>query len=325
MFRPRLGRSEGDLQDLGFEKVQAAGGCATQNVIGILPDQGGDSNASERSAQQEKRRRGDQRTPKEERETCQRRCGRQKRQPGQDARGDARKKDQQRPARRFPPEFGNDFGGGYNRAFFMGLLFIEGNRLPDFALPRLGGSVVRMADLLGKPTAFYLWAPWDSSGNALPLLREFHESYGSQVNVVGIAYDVRGPVEPMLAVRRQRVRFSVLLDNACVLSRLWGVKDLPWLITADADGFAEKVEKEITAKALHATLSLEQSAKRTRIFEPVRGKASDTQVEILLQHVANLLGRGRMDEARKTLEEALRLDPSNAIIRGSLPLVGGKV
>jgi len=206
----------------------------------------------------------------------------------------------------------------------MPLLFSEGNRVPEFILPRLGGTSIRLADLQLKPSIFYLWAPWHPSRDGLKALQDFHVVNGYRVNVVGISFDVKGLTETAQFVRKAGITFTMLLDNACSLSRLWGVKQLPWVIVVDGDGFVERVGTEVAPKTLQAAFTAEQSAKRTRIFEPVRGRGSDTRVEILLQHVANLLGRGRQDEAVSTIKNALAIDPDNQIIAKQVGMVGAK-
>lgn len=206
----------------------------------------------------------------------------------------------------------------------MGLLFSEGNRIPEFLLPRLGGTVVRLADLQHRPTVFYLWAPWHPSRDSLKALQEFHAVNSFRVHVVAISFDVTGPVETAQLVRKMGVTFTVLLDNACSLSRLWGVRKLPWVVVVDGDGFVERIGTEVEPKTLQAAFTAEQSAKRTRIFEPVRGRGTDTRVEILLQHVANCLGRGRQAEAIESIQAALKLDPENQIIACQIPLLQAK-
>jgi peroxiredoxin len=203
----------------------------------------------------------------------------------------------------------------------MGLLFSEGNRVPEFLLPRLGGTAVRLADMHLRPTVFYMWAPWHPSRDGLKALQDFHAVNSFRVNVIAVSFDVKGPVETAQLVRKLGLTYTILLDNACILSRLWGVRQLPWVIVVDGDGFVERIGTEVAPKILQAAFTAEQSAKRTRIFEPVRGRGSDTRVEILLQHVANCLGRGRQAEAMESIQAALKLDPDNQIIARQIPLI----
>jgi hypothetical protein len=196
----------------------------------------------------------------------------------------------------------------------MALLFSDGNRIPEFLLPRMGGEIMRFPDIELKPTLFFLWAPWHPCAESLPEVQEFYKINSIRTNVIGISFDIRGHAQTMQALRQYGVTFQNLLDNVCLLSRIWGVKKLPLVVSIDPDGFVERIATEVSSKTMNVSLSLEQSAKRTRIFEPARKGVVDTRTDTLLQNVTNLLSKGRRREALETLKTTYNLDPTNEIV-----------
>ncbi len=177
---------------------------------------------------------------------------------------------------------------------------LQSLKIPPFRLATPGGNSIAHDEFLGQKTAFFLWAAYHKSRELLPL---FDKLKGYKK--VAIAFDVSGVGPVMQFVTRHNVRSMILLDNCCLLSRLWSVKKLPQLVLQDEMGNL-------------ATYPISFPVKPVR---EIKGDKSSDKVELLLQYVTNLLGRNKTDDALETMKKALSLDPKNQIISDQLQVL----
>lgn len=195
--------------------------------------------------------------------------------------------------------------------------FREGQRLPEFRLPTVGGTWLALRQLLGKPLVLFLWGSWHPSRTALKDLQAFYEKHSDRVNIVGIAFDVQGVAPVMKTVMKFGARFPQFLDNCCHLTRLWGVREIPFVIVCDASGGILRVGRTPDPELFDAALTV-PALQASSVLQP---PPADPKTEILLQHVTNLLGRQRVQEAVDTLKKALSLDPQNRIIADQIDVI----
>lgn len=193
----------------------------------------------------------------------------------------------------------------------------EGQRLAEFRLPTAGGTWVALRQFLGRPLILFLWGSWHPSRTALKDLQAFYEKHSDKLNVVGIAFDVQGVAPVMKTVMKFGVRFPQLLDNYCHLTRLWGVREIPLVLVCDPSGGIVRVGNAPDPKLLDAALTV-PALQASSLLKP---PPADPRVEILLQHVTNLLGRQKVQEAVDTLKKALSLDPQNKIIADQIDVI----
>lgn len=195
------------------------------------------------------------------------------------------------------------------------LILQEGLPLPPASLSSTGGTWTPLRTFAGRPCIFFLWGAWASQTKSLLALEDVHRRHRETVRIVGIAFDVTGHVRPAGIVRRLGISFPCLVDNSCLLSRLWGVSRLPLTIVVDPDQFIERVGALPDPALVQAALEWRSRGGKTRIPEPALPRPAPAREEALLQHVTNLLGRNRTEEAIRLLEEISRNLPENAIVR----------
>jgi peroxiredoxin len=121
-------------------------------------------------------------------------------------------------------------------AFQTRHLLDSGIEAPDFTLRTVDGQLVSKADLIGKPTLLYFWAPWCGVCKVQsPTLSSFHKSKGDDVNVYGIVIDY-GSVEEIKAfIEREGIEYPVLLGT-WETSGYYRVNSFPTLYYLDAEG-----------------------------------------------------------------------------------------
>lgn len=143
------------------------------------------------------------------------------------------------------------------------------------------------------------------------------------MDLVTVAFDVTGVGAPMEHLRKADADHHLLIDSTCTLSRKWGVRRIPFLALLDESGkvlfVSDRADAEGTEEALGNRP--EVSPLDFPSFEPEQ-TGRQFQVEVQMQTCTNLLGRGRVDDAKGALEKALELDPENDIIRGQVATIG---
>jgi len=178
----------------------------------------------------------------------------------------------------------------------------------------MGGTSTSSNDFVGRSALYCGWASWDLSRNDLPRLQTFHDRHAATIQVVTIAFDVQGPEHPMRYLRAAGYTFTALIDATCELSRLWGMKSLPFAVLVDADGVVRASLDRWDDAFLAETPKL-IAKKAPKPLPDVPVDRTSTQFEILLQSCTNLLSRARKEDANVSLQKALELDPENRLVR----------
>lgn len=114
-----------------------------------------------------------------------------------------------------------------------------GFRAPDFALQTLGGEMVRLSDLVGRPVVISYWTTWCiPCQNELPILQQLSQEFQSQgltvVTVNAIGQDTIEDVQTM--VGEKGMTLPVLLDQGNQFASTYGALFFPTTIFVDASG-----------------------------------------------------------------------------------------
>jgi hypothetical protein len=191
----------------------------------------------------------------------------------------------------------------------------HGTPLPAFRLSTVGGLSVALRDLLGIPTLYFGWASWDPSRDSLRALEAFHRKHAPSVRVVSIAFEAWSLDYCNRYLKAADFTHLALIDASFLLSRVWGVKSVPFVALADADGlvrFAEAGGDKLLPKAL-ASLKKKPARKAAKPAKRPKGVVHP-RVEILMQEGMNYLTRLRTDDALGFWRKASELDPTNTLI-----------
>jgi len=118
-----------------------------------------------------------------------------------------------------------------------------GHPAPDFSLPTLDGSEVRLADLRGKPVILNFWATWcPPCRREMPALEIVWQQHGrGDVMVLGV--DQGESVSLVSEYVRQNVgvTFPLLLDRRQDVGDLYLVRSLPTTFFIDAAGIIREI------------------------------------------------------------------------------------
>jgi thiol-disulfide isomerase/thioredoxin len=108
---------------------------------------------------------------------------------------------------------------------------------PDFTLPSVDGSMVRLSDYQGKVIMVDFWATWcPPCQEMIPVLSKLHKRYSTEgLVILGISLDQEGLGVLGPYVYEKRIPYKVLLGND-QLKREFGVISIPTLFIIDREG-----------------------------------------------------------------------------------------
>jgi cytochrome c biogenesis protein CcmG/thiol:disulfide interchange protein DsbE len=111
-----------------------------------------------------------------------------------------------------------------------------GELAPDFSLPTIDDTTVRLADLRGRPVLLNFWATWCAPCRVeLPLLQAAYQPDADGLIVLGIG--VRESPEAVIAFATNLdLGFPLLLDQEGRVSDVYQVRGLPTSLFVDRDG-----------------------------------------------------------------------------------------
>jgi cytochrome c biogenesis protein CcmG/thiol:disulfide interchange protein DsbE len=112
-----------------------------------------------------------------------------------------------------------------------------GNAAPGFALARLDGSTLDLAELRGKTVLLDFWATWcPPCRMAMPHLQALSQEYADQLVVVGIAMDQGGAGVVGPFVTKEQLSFEVVIMDANVIRDYGGISSIPTTFLIDPQG-----------------------------------------------------------------------------------------
>jgi thiol-disulfide isomerase/thioredoxin len=112
-------------------------------------------------------------------------------------------------------------------------------RVPDLALPGLGGGLHKLSEWAGRPLLINFWATWcEPCRREIPLLKSLRNEHAAKrLEIVGIAIDFRDPVRKYVAERA--MDYPILLGErgGFEAAAAFGMDTvLPFSVFADAQG-----------------------------------------------------------------------------------------
>jgi peroxiredoxin len=113
-----------------------------------------------------------------------------------------------------------------------------GRRAPDFTLPDLGGTPVRLADFQGKRAVLInFWATWcPPCREEMPTLERVARELRETLQVLGVSIDTVAPATVRAFVRELGVSFPILLDPTLTVATRYRVRGLPTSFVVDREG-----------------------------------------------------------------------------------------
>jgi thiol-disulfide isomerase/thioredoxin len=130
---------------------------------------------------------------------------------------------------------------------------------PDFVLPAVDGSMVRMSDYAGKLIIVDFWATWcPPCQEMVPVLSKLHKEYSDKgLVILGISLDREGLEVLGPHVHENMVPYKVLMGDEKVNRAFGGIATIPTLYNVDREG--RLVRKLIGS---HSYEDLEKAIKR---------------------------------------------------------------
>ncbi len=113
-----------------------------------------------------------------------------------------------------------------------------GQIAPDFELPSLDGTNLKLSDLRGKAVLLNFWATYCGPCKIeMPWFVELQKQYGPQgFQIVGVAMDDASTEEIAKFVKEMGVNYPILLGKESVGESYGGVGVLPTTFFLDRDG-----------------------------------------------------------------------------------------
>jgi peroxiredoxin len=111
----------------------------------------------------------------------------------------------------------------------------SGTQAPDFELPDLAGSPVRLSDYKGQVVALNFWATWcGPCVREMPMFQEFQDRYPNFV-MLGIDEE-ESPEKVRDFIQQMSLTYTILLDEKAELARDLRVSFLPTTFFVDEKG-----------------------------------------------------------------------------------------
>ena len=120
----------------------------------------------------------------------------------------------------------------------------KGFLAPDFTLETMDGEEVTLSNLRGQVVILNLWASWcGPCRKEMPTFKEFHEEYREKgVVILAVNSTSQDSVPAVEAfVNEFQLPFTILMDHAGTVSRLYGLQALPTTFFIDRFGMISRV------------------------------------------------------------------------------------
>jgi len=115
---------------------------------------------------------------------------------------------------------------------------------PDFTLPSLSGSNVRLSELKGEVILLNFWASWCAPCRLeMPLLNKLHNKYkaiGFTVIGVNVEESISNAKD---FLKENKVDFPILWDTKNTVSKQYSVQAMPTTVMIDRDGQVRYIHK----------------------------------------------------------------------------------
>lgn len=118
------------------------------------------------------------------------------------------------------------------------LMLKEGSKAPDFALPALGGGIVKLSDLKGKIVVVNFWATWcPPCLHEMPALNELSTAYKNKnVVVLGLSLDEEGLSVTESFIQKLGVTYKIVESDKKTYQAYGNVLTIPHTFVIDKNG-----------------------------------------------------------------------------------------
>jgi thiol-disulfide isomerase/thioredoxin len=136
--------------------------------------------------------------------------------------------------------------------------FQENKTAPEFTLPDINGTLVKLSDFKGKVVALNFWATWcGPCRKEIPDFIELQETYGKDgLQFIGIALDEQGLSVVKPFADKYKINYPILLGDEVVQSKYGGMNAIPVTILIDRNGVMRGRYVGMRTKAVMESLVL---------------------------------------------------------------------
>jgi peroxiredoxin len=116
--------------------------------------------------------------------------------------------------------------------------FAEQKPAPDFSLPDINGTTVKLSDFKGKVVVLNFWATWCAPcRKEIPDFIEMQNQYGKDgLQFVGIAIDQEGVQVIKPYADKAKMNYPVLVGDDAVFAKFGGSNAIPVTLLIDKKG-----------------------------------------------------------------------------------------
>jgi peroxiredoxin len=124
----------------------------------------------------------------------------------------------------------------------------KGMAAPDFLLPRLDGTTVRLSDYRGKVVLLNIWATWcGPCVEEMPSMERLHQEMKDEdFEILAVSIDDSGADAVAPFMERLKLNFTALTDTKGAIRHLYQVTGVPESFVISKNGIIE--EKIIGAR-----------------------------------------------------------------------------
>lgn len=117
-------------------------------------------------------------------------------------------------------------------------LVLAGSPAPDFNLPKLDGTMVRLSDYRGKVVFLNIWATWCSPcREEMPSMEKLYQQMkGEDFEILAVSIDILGAKAVAPFVKELKLSFPTLLDPDGTVKRLYSTTGVPESFIIDKNG-----------------------------------------------------------------------------------------
>ena len=113
---------------------------------------------------------------------------------------------------------------------------------PDFSLPTLDGSTIKLSDLRGKPVFINFWSTnCQYCKYEMHNIQSMHDTYGSNgLIILGIATEDNELLVEAY-IKQMKFSFTILLDGEGEVNRMYSMAGLPQSFFIDQEGVIRNI------------------------------------------------------------------------------------